>query len=413
MVCKANPPEIRIVSDLSLRSGNLDACDDPFALFSQWFEAARRSEPNDPEAMALATVDGDGLPDVRMVLCKGVEAAGLVFYTNTESAKGRQIEAQPKAAALFHWKSLRRQARFRGAGAPARRGRGRRLFPLPRPPVADRRLGEPAIAPARIARRAGGPRRRIRRAVRRRPRFRGRPIGAATGSTPSEVELWADGALPAARPRALHPRRRRLDAAAAQSVSEADDRLFPPRPILAVSTAVFRDGRALIARRAQAPWRGAFSLPGGVVEIGETLGGGGGARTGGGGRRRGRHRRLRAPRRADPSRGRARARAFRHRGVRRPLATRRARPQRRGRRDRLGRSPRARRPHDDAGTARHSRARRQRSSADERRALCADAGARPGGARRQGAADAAHAVAFANAAPRRRPTRPICCGSPN
>ena len=102
------------MSDLSLRMGNLDACDDPFALFALWFEAARRGEPNDPEAMALATVDGDGLPDLRMVLCKGVEAAGLVFYTNIESAKGRQIEAHPQVAALFHWKSLRRQARFRG-----------------------------------------------------------------------------------------------------------------------------------------------------------------------------------------------------------------------------------------------------------------------------------------------------------
>jgi pyridoxamine 5'-phosphate oxidase len=94
--------------------GNLDACHDPFALFALWFEAARRVEPNDPEAMALATVDAEGLPDLRMVLCKDVEAAGLTFYTNAESAKGRQIAAQPQAAALFHWKSLRRQARFRG-----------------------------------------------------------------------------------------------------------------------------------------------------------------------------------------------------------------------------------------------------------------------------------------------------------
>jgi pyridoxamine 5'-phosphate oxidase len=102
------------VSDVSLKTGNLDACEDPFALFAHWFEAAQGSEINDPEAMALATVDADGMPDVRMVLCKGVEAGGLVFYTNAESAKGRQIEAHGRAAALFHWKSLRRQARFRG-----------------------------------------------------------------------------------------------------------------------------------------------------------------------------------------------------------------------------------------------------------------------------------------------------------
>ena len=103
------------MSDANLTSGNLDAADDPFVLFDQWFEQARRSEVNDPEAMALATVDADGLPDVRMVLCKGVEAGSLRFYTNAQSAKGRQLEGQPKAAALFHWKSLRRQARFRGA----------------------------------------------------------------------------------------------------------------------------------------------------------------------------------------------------------------------------------------------------------------------------------------------------------
>jgi pyridoxamine 5'-phosphate oxidase len=103
------------LSDANLNLSNLDACLDPFALFAPWFEEARAREVNDPDAMALATVDADGLPDVRMVLCKGVEAGGLVFYTNGESAKGRQIEAHPKAAALFHWKSLRRQARFRGS----------------------------------------------------------------------------------------------------------------------------------------------------------------------------------------------------------------------------------------------------------------------------------------------------------
>jgi pyridoxamine 5'-phosphate oxidase len=103
---------------IPLTAGNLDEASEPFALFSQWFEDARLREVNDPEAMALATVDADGLPDVRMVLCKGVEADGLVFYTNAESAKGRQIEANPQAAALFHWKTLRRQARFRGAVTP-------------------------------------------------------------------------------------------------------------------------------------------------------------------------------------------------------------------------------------------------------------------------------------------------------
>jgi pyridoxamine 5'-phosphate oxidase len=87
---------------------------DPFALFKLWLEEAAATEINDPEAMTLATVDAEGLPDARMVLCKGVDARGLVFYTNIESAKGRELKAQPRAAALFHWKSLRRQARFRG-----------------------------------------------------------------------------------------------------------------------------------------------------------------------------------------------------------------------------------------------------------------------------------------------------------
>ncbi len=88
--------------------------DDPFALFEVWLKAATEQEINDPNGMALATVDADGLPDVRMVLLKGLDARGFVFYTNTESAKGRQLDGQPRAALLFHWKSLRRQVRVRG-----------------------------------------------------------------------------------------------------------------------------------------------------------------------------------------------------------------------------------------------------------------------------------------------------------
>jgi len=87
---------------------------DPIALFGEWFDAAKASEPNDPNGMALATVDADGLPDVRMVLLKDVDARGFVFYTNTDSAKGRQLAAHPGAALVFHWKSLRRSVRVRG-----------------------------------------------------------------------------------------------------------------------------------------------------------------------------------------------------------------------------------------------------------------------------------------------------------
>lgn len=87
---------------------------EPFRLFEAWFAEAQASEPNDPNAMALATVDADGMPDVRMVLLKDADESGFVFYTNTESAKGDELAAHPKAAIVLHWKSLRRQVRVRG-----------------------------------------------------------------------------------------------------------------------------------------------------------------------------------------------------------------------------------------------------------------------------------------------------------
>lgn len=87
---------------------------EPFALFERWFKEAAAKEPSDPNGMALATADADGFPDVRMVLMKGFDAAGFVFYTNAESAKGRQLAENPRAALCFHWKSLRRQVRVRG-----------------------------------------------------------------------------------------------------------------------------------------------------------------------------------------------------------------------------------------------------------------------------------------------------------
>jgi pyridoxamine 5'-phosphate oxidase len=93
--------------------------EDPFALFSAWLTEATRTEPNDPNAMAVATVDADGLPNVRMVLLKGLDAAGtpdrgFVFFTNFEGTKGRELLSHPKAALVFHWKSLERQVRVRG-----------------------------------------------------------------------------------------------------------------------------------------------------------------------------------------------------------------------------------------------------------------------------------------------------------
>jgi pyridoxamine 5'-phosphate oxidase len=91
---------------------------DPFSLFEEWFAEARLSEPNDPEAMALATVGADGQPSVRMVLLKGHGPDGFVFYTNQQSRKGEELAGNPRAALLFHWKSLRRQVRIEGPVAP-------------------------------------------------------------------------------------------------------------------------------------------------------------------------------------------------------------------------------------------------------------------------------------------------------
>jgi pyridoxamine 5'-phosphate oxidase len=97
-----------------LTTGDFTEASEPFTLFQSWMEEAKASEPNDPNAMALATVDENGLPDVRMVLLKSADETGFVFYTNTESNKGRELLGQPKAALVIHWKSLRRQIRVRG-----------------------------------------------------------------------------------------------------------------------------------------------------------------------------------------------------------------------------------------------------------------------------------------------------------
>ena len=108
-----NGPET-IKTPGELISGDFTAAGEPFELFATWFAEAVKSEPNDPNAMALATADEAGLPDVRMVLLKAADADGFVFYTNLESAKGCELAANPRAALLFHWKSLRRQVRVRG-----------------------------------------------------------------------------------------------------------------------------------------------------------------------------------------------------------------------------------------------------------------------------------------------------------
>jgi pyridoxamine 5'-phosphate oxidase len=102
------------MSDIGLTTGDFTEESEPFALFATWLKDAEASEINDPNAVALATVDADGLPNVRMVLLKGFDVRGFVFYTNFESQKGQEILGQKKAAMCFHWKSLRRQIRLRG-----------------------------------------------------------------------------------------------------------------------------------------------------------------------------------------------------------------------------------------------------------------------------------------------------------
>jgi pyridoxamine 5'-phosphate oxidase len=107
--------ELRVEAD---QFADTIAHGDPIALFEAWFAAARESEPSDADAMALATATQGGLPSVRMVLLKGHGAHGFLFYTNGHSRKGQELQANPHAALLFHWKSLRRQVRIEGPVAP-------------------------------------------------------------------------------------------------------------------------------------------------------------------------------------------------------------------------------------------------------------------------------------------------------
>ena len=172
---------------------SLDAVD-PFSLFAEWLQAASASEPNDPNAMALATVDEDGLPDVRMVLLKGFDPEGFVFYTNLESAKGRQLAAVPRAALCFHWKSLRRQVRIRGPVQPVSAAEADAYFDS-RPqlsrigawasqqsrPLESRFALEKAVA-VQTARFAG-------RRIPRPPHWSGFRLA------PSQLEFWRDGAF--------------------------------------------------------------------------------------------------------------------------------------------------------------------------------------------------------------------------
>ena len=174
---------------------------EPFGLFVEWLEDAKRHEPNDANAMTLATVDENGRPDARMVLLKDVDPRGFTFYSNAESAKGLQLAARPQAALLFHWKTLRRQVRVRGAVEPvsaaeadayfASRARESRIGAWASDqsrPLPDRAALEAAVA-------------------RETARFDGQDVPRPDRCTgwrvaPQEIEFWRD------RPFRLHDRLR-------------------------------------------------------------------------------------------------------------------------------------------------------------------------------------------------------------
>jgi len=101
-----------------LTTGDFTAAEEPFQLFAAWLEQATATEPRDPTAMTLATVDADGMPNARMVLLKGADERGFVFFTNLGSQKGQELDGQRKAALVFHWKSLNKQVRVRGTVEP-------------------------------------------------------------------------------------------------------------------------------------------------------------------------------------------------------------------------------------------------------------------------------------------------------
>jgi pyridoxamine 5'-phosphate oxidase len=173
---------------------------DPINLFDQWFAEARAAEVNDPEAMALATADESGRPSVRMVLMKDHGAGGFTFYTNAHSAKGEQLAANPRAALLFHWKSLRRQVRVEGLVESVGEAEADAYFATR---ARDSQLGawasdqsRPLDARATFERRVDEAAQRFDgQAVPRPPHWRGYRV------VPERMEFWSD------RPHRLHERR--------------------------------------------------------------------------------------------------------------------------------------------------------------------------------------------------------------
>ena len=173
---------------------------DPIALFAAWLAEARRGEPNDPNAMALATATADGAPSVRMVLLKEHGPDGFVFYTNADSRKGREIRANPRAALLFHWKSLERQVRLEGPLEEVSAAEADAYFASRHP---DSRLGSAVSDQSRpLASRADY----LARVAALRERYPDGDVPRPAHWTgfrlvPHAIELWAS------RPHRLHERR--------------------------------------------------------------------------------------------------------------------------------------------------------------------------------------------------------------
>lgn len=169
------------------------AGEDPFFIARNWLAEAERSEPNDPNAIALATVDSVGMPDVRMVLLKEIEADAFVFYTNYDSTKGREIEESGKAAFVMHWKSLRRQIRVRGTTS---REEGPQADAYYASRSLKSRLGAWASQQSRpLESRAALMAEVAKVTVRHGASPERPPFWGGIRIVPEEIEFWADGAF--------------------------------------------------------------------------------------------------------------------------------------------------------------------------------------------------------------------------
>lgn len=177
---------------MSDRTG-IFAGDDPFAIARDWLAEADASEPNDPNAIALATVDAQGLPNVRMVLLKEIEAEAFVFYTNYTSAKGQEIDAAGKAAFVMHWKSLRRQVRVRGLVS---REDGPQADAYYSSRSLQSRLGAWASQQSQPLGSRGALMAEVAKVtIKQGPLPKRPPFWGGFRITPVEIEFWADGAF--------------------------------------------------------------------------------------------------------------------------------------------------------------------------------------------------------------------------